>query len=193
MRTENVSVKNAEKNSLMSQEEFVTRVLNHYKTNDIIPGDPNEGRWQECHFPVPRSLGGTDTVLLLRDHHAVQGVLQSEEFETLCTHPSFTDCLVGTPYESLHRKWLGQYSRHAAAVAASAPPEERRRRALPGVRVMTERKKKRCRFTNLLTGETFDFDSFKEGCERFDLQRSLICAVAKGLRPHHKNFTATHI
>ena len=64
--------------------DYVSSVLFYYAENDIRPGDPNEGIWDDAHYPVPKCLGGTETIWLLREHHAVQGVLQSEEYRTPC-------------------------------------------------------------------------------------------------------------
>ena len=67
----------------MNQHEYVAGVLQYYRENDIIPGDPNEGRWEEAHYPLPRSMG--DEVILLKpEHHFVQGLLQSEEVGRCC-------------------------------------------------------------------------------------------------------------
>jgi len=69
---------------VQTQQEWVEGCLNFYKENDLQQGNPEDGVWQECHFPVPKCLGGTEVVFLLEEHHAVQGVLQSEEFQHPC-------------------------------------------------------------------------------------------------------------
>lgn len=68
----------------LSQHTYVEKVLKYYKDNDIQPGDPNEGSWHRAHYPGPKCLGYSQEILLLEEHHAVQGVLQSEEYGVCC-------------------------------------------------------------------------------------------------------------
>ena len=68
---------------MMNQHQWVEGCLNYYKQHDIQIGDPNEGRWEDAHYPLPRSMGDS-TVKLLHDHHQIQGVLQSEEVGRCC-------------------------------------------------------------------------------------------------------------
>lgn len=42
------------------------------------------GDWHKAHYPLPQCLGGTDWVWLLVADHAIQGVLQSLEFNKRC-------------------------------------------------------------------------------------------------------------
>ena len=69
---------------MITQREYVEGCLQWYREADLQPGNPQDGKWQECHYPAPKCLGGTEVILLLKEHHAVQGVLQSEEFEHPC-------------------------------------------------------------------------------------------------------------
>ena len=50
---------------------------------DIIPGDPNEGLWQDAHYPAPDPEGDT-TIPMLFDDHQQQGLYQSEEYGRCC-------------------------------------------------------------------------------------------------------------
>lgn len=68
----------------MNQHDYIQGCLAYYKANDIQVGDPHEGDWEEAHYPTPKWAGGTETVLLLHDHHQIQGVLQSVEFSRPC-------------------------------------------------------------------------------------------------------------
>lgn len=68
----------------LSHRNYVEGVLNYYREMDIQQGDPNEGTWHLAHYPLPKRLGGQQTVELLAEHHAVQGVLQSEEYGCMC-------------------------------------------------------------------------------------------------------------
>ena len=67
-----------------SHRTYVENLLKYYRENDIRPGDPNEGIWHLAHYPCPKRLGGTQVIHLLREHHAAQGVLQSEEYGVTC-------------------------------------------------------------------------------------------------------------
>ena len=68
----------------MDQHEWVLGCQRYYAENYYEPGNPEDGEWHDCHYPVPDCLGGTETVKLLEQHHAVQGVLQSEEYQHPC-------------------------------------------------------------------------------------------------------------
>jgi hypothetical protein len=70
--------------TLPTQREYVAGCLAWYLEVDLQQGNPEDGDWHDCHYPVPKSLGGTTTVKLLKQHHAVQGVLQSEEYQHPC-------------------------------------------------------------------------------------------------------------
>lgn len=88
--------------------DYVSGVLFYYQQNDIQPGDPNEGIWEEAHYPEPKRLGGTETVWLLKQHHAVQGVLQSEEYQCCCVSGDYMKYVRGTEYEKRMSWWLGE-------------------------------------------------------------------------------------
>jgi hypothetical protein len=63
---------------------FVQGCLLWYKEADLEPGNPEDGVWEDCHYPEPKCLGGKKTVKLLKEHHAVQGVLQSMVYDYPC-------------------------------------------------------------------------------------------------------------
>ena len=88
----------------MDQHTFVRECYNYYAKNYYEPGNPEDGEWQDCHYPVPKCLGGTTTILLLKHHHAIHGILQSEEYEYPCIFNWEIDYL---PDEYLHlfNKW----------------------------------------------------------------------------------------
>ena len=69
---------------MITQQELVGGCLRYYSENWYERGNPEDGKWEMAHFPVPKCKGGTETILLLREHHAVQGLLQSEEFNHPC-------------------------------------------------------------------------------------------------------------
>lgn len=103
----------------MNQHEYVTNVYAYYAENYYEPGNPEDGEWEECHYPVPACKGGTLKILLLKQHHAVQGILQSEEYD----HP----CIFGwerkylpKEYLPLFRKWKAKLASHANASQSSS-------------------------------------------------------------------------
>ena len=109
----------------MNQHEWVRGCLSYYEENGLVPGNPDDGVWHKAHYPAPRCLGGVKEVLLLEEHHAVQGVLQSEEYGVGCVHGWEKKHLKGELLE-LYGKW-----RSIASVRSSTlrwertTPEER--------------------------------------------------------------------
>ena len=95
---------------MLTQREFVEGCLNYYREADLQPGNPEDGNWDEAHYPVPKCKGGTETVLLLKEHHAVQGVLQSEEFQWRCFFDWEKNYLSGEYLELFH-KWRSEGQR----------------------------------------------------------------------------------
>ena len=85
----------------MSQHDYVEACNEWYDYEGIIPGDERVGVWEEAHYPLPQSQGN-ETVLLLRHHHAVQGVLQSEEVGYPCIFNWEKKYLDGWLLERLH-------------------------------------------------------------------------------------------
>ncbi|MDC0303022.1 hypothetical protein OAL13_00195 [bacterium] len=69
---------------MQSTQQFIDGVLAYYQEADIQLGDLGEGLVDRAHHPQPRHLGGTETVRLLRQHHAIHNVLQSVETGTCC-------------------------------------------------------------------------------------------------------------
>ena len=95
---------------MLSQKEFVEGCYNWYREADLQPGNPEDGQWDEAHYPVPKCKGGTETILLLREHHAVQGVIQSEELQWRCIFNWERKYLSGE-YLELFNKWLSEGSK----------------------------------------------------------------------------------
>jgi hypothetical protein len=88
----------------MNQHDFVKECQKWYLDADLQPGNPEDGEWHECHYPAPKCLGGTETVLLLKEHHAIQGVLQSEEYDHPCVYGWEKEYCTGA-YAPLYKKW----------------------------------------------------------------------------------------
>jgi hypothetical protein len=69
---------------IWNQQEFVENCIAYYNEADLTPGNPEDGVWHKAHFPDPQCLGGTKWIWLLKEHHAIQGVLQSLEYKHCC-------------------------------------------------------------------------------------------------------------
>jgi len=120
----------------MNQHDFVAGCFQWYLEADLQPGNPEDGEWHKCHYPVPRRLGGDKIILLLKEHHAVQGVLQSEEYQKCCVHGWEKKLLTGHLLD-LYLKWRSEGSREVMLqYYTSMTEEEKTARALN----MNERK-----------------------------------------------------
>jgi hypothetical protein len=116
-----------------TQEQFVRWCEDYYFDNRLEPGNPCHGDWESCHYPVPKCLGGSNTVLLLKEHHAIQGVLQSEE----CNHPciwGWEKSYLEAEILSLWRKWMKVKAIPAIIRWKGLPREETREHKQAGGR-----------------------------------------------------------
>ena len=110
---------------MITQEEFVNGCYRYYAENYYEPGNPYDGTWEDCHYPEPKCLGGTTTVKLLKQHHAIQGVLQSEEYQHPCVW-SWEKAYLEGDMLALYYKWKKAAGRNASVVyMANTTPEER--------------------------------------------------------------------
>lgn len=89
----------------MDQHEYVLGCQRYYAENYYEPGNPEDGEWHDCHYPAPACLGGTTIIKLLKQHHAVQGVLQSEEYGRPCIY-GWEGKLLPDHYLDLFNKWM---------------------------------------------------------------------------------------
>lgn len=113
----------------MNQHTWVAGCQRYYAENWLEPGNPEDGEWHDCHYPEPQCLGGTETVKLLAEHHAVQGVLQSEEYQRPCVWGWEVKHLSGELLV-LGRKWLSVKARLGGAgwvarLEAMSPEEQK--------------------------------------------------------------------
>jgi hypothetical protein len=122
---------------MITQREYVEGCQQWYKEADLQPGNPEDGEWHECHYPVPKCLGGTETILLLKEHHAVQGVLQSEEYQHPCIWGWERKYCKGV-YGELYRKWKHN---HAKMCHATRDPEKAKYTAKSNLDKRTEEQK----------------------------------------------------
>ncbi len=113
----------------LCQHTFVKRCQENYREMGLEPGNPRDGEWQKAHYPLPRALGGTAMIELLVEHHAIQGVLQSEELGTDCIWGWEAKFLDGELL-ALHKKWMafkGAKVGHTNAGKPSASWETRKK------------------------------------------------------------------
>ena len=66
--------------------DFVSDCYFDYASQGLEPGSLLDGDWEKCHHPKPKCQGGEETVWLLKRHHAVHNVLQSEVFQMPCLY-----------------------------------------------------------------------------------------------------------
>jgi hypothetical protein len=94
----------------MNQHEWVAGCQSYYRENYLEPGNPEDGEWHDCHYPTPKCLGGTNTVKLLVQHHAVHGILQSEEYNYPCIY-TWESAYLPVEYLPLYDKWITEKHR----------------------------------------------------------------------------------
>ena len=73
----------SEYSSQMDQHTYVEKCQRFYFVNGLQPGNPDDGAWEDAHYPLPQPEG-TETRPLLHSHHLVQGIWQSEEVGRRC-------------------------------------------------------------------------------------------------------------
>lgn len=117
---------NALSKEALSHRTYVEGVMRYYRDNDIQIGDPNEGTWNLAHYPCPKRLGGTRVIHLLEEHHAVQGVLQSEEFGKPCVYGWERKYLSGE-IRDLLEKWMSVQRSEAVTNGWKNADEQRRK------------------------------------------------------------------
>jgi hypothetical protein len=102
----------------MDQHEFVAKCYARYAELGLEPGNPDDGVWQDAHYPAPKGEGDSTIPLLFNDHQ-IQGLFQSEEYGRCCFFPGhvrkfLTDgSFVLNWFElwDLYYKWSGDKSR----------------------------------------------------------------------------------
>jgi hypothetical protein len=118
---------------MLTQKQFIRGCYDFYREADLQPGNPEDGDWQKAHYPKPKSSGSTRWVWLLKEHHAIQSVLQSEE----CDYPAVWSWerkyFVGewAYLLPLYEKWMSVKGKIASKAAYDKlTPEEIRQRAI---------------------------------------------------------------
>jgi hypothetical protein len=63
----------------MNQHDYVKECLEFYEEGGWSP----EKGWEQAHYPAPENKGDA-TIWMLHDHHQVQGLWQSKEYDQCC-------------------------------------------------------------------------------------------------------------
>lgn len=100
---------------IVDQHEFVAKCYADYAELGLEPGNPDDGEWQDAHYPKPNPEGDK-TILLLYSDHQQQGLYQSEESGRICFFPGdVKKFLIHGPFVSnwfelwdLYDKWVGE-------------------------------------------------------------------------------------
>lgn len=98
------------KTAIEKLEDFVFECQMRYSEQGII-GDSSY-LWEAAHHPKPKCLGGTETKDLLKEDHAIHGVLQSEVYQHPCIWGWEVDYLDGELLQ-LFKKWQSEKGRRA--------------------------------------------------------------------------------
>ncbi len=206
--------------ALEELENFVFECQMQYSEREII--DDPSFEWNICHHPAPRCLGGEETVLLLGEHHAIHGILQSEVYEHPCIYGWERRHLTDPKHVELFDKWMSEKSRvagrigaleankiiHAekndkgqsvnavkAGIAAAAEKNEQGQsvNALKRGESTAKKTRKPVLLTELNTGKTSAYPSVNEASRQLKLHDGHLSEVLNGIRKTHKGFTAQFI
>lgn len=89
---------------MITQQHFVDVCHRLYQRKKVELGNPIYGEWHKAHHPIPANKGGTEWVWLLKHHHAIHGVIQSEEVGSCCVFGWELEFLPHF-YRKYHDKW----------------------------------------------------------------------------------------
>jgi hypothetical protein len=112
-----------------TQQEFVDGCYTYYAENYIEPGNPEDGVWEDAHHPVPECKDGKVTIPLLKQHHAIHNVIQSEEIQYPCIWGWEADYLEGEML-ALCKKWHTEKSKIANQIRMETTTPEQRSEAI---------------------------------------------------------------
>jgi hypothetical protein len=188
---------------MITQHEFVAECLRYYAENYYEPGNPEDGKWDIAHYPTPKCKGGTETILLLREHHAIQGLLQSEEFNHPCIG-FWEQAYLPDDYLPLLEKWRtvmrvlrveGQWG--------NTTKEERREKCKKSQEAMCKARRKRIEI--VINNSRYEYESIAAASADLGVPAQTISHRLKypngkgeGKRRHHfkkarNNFTARYL
>jgi hypothetical protein len=102
--------------------QFLRQTLERYKRDGIEPYDPDYV-WEDAHTPTPQSLGGIETVPLIREDHYVHDLYQAEDYQKYTFFGSFVKkwlygdgflCENWFELTGICKKWMEANSRNNA-------------------------------------------------------------------------------
>lgn len=175
---------------MITQQQFVEGCLQHYAENWYEQGNPEDGKWEIAHYPVPKCKGGTETILLLREHHAIQGVLQSEEFQHPCIG-YWEQKYLPVEYLPLLAKWRQELQKLCKQGQwGNTTKEYRREKCKLSQEAMAAARRKRIEV--IYNGERFEFDAIASASAALNIPpqtlSNRLChpeGMGKGLRKKH--------
>lgn len=108
------------------QHEWIEQCQIKYRYEPLPEGE----HWEDAHYPIPRSLGGTETVKLWSRDHAVHGPIQSENLNQVCLDGrrfKFDRALIEEHYPvylDLYDKWYKESKARAGRASCIKRNEE---------------------------------------------------------------------
>lgn len=188
---------------MITQHEFVAECLHYYAENYYEQGNPEDGQWDIAHYPTPKCKGGTETILLLRQHHAIQGLLQSEEFKHPCIGYWEQD-YIPNDYTPLLAKWRTELQRLCKQGQwGNTTKEERRAKCKSQQEAMCKARRKRIEI--VINNSRYEYESIAAASTELGIPAQTISqrlthpnGRGEGKRkPHFKtarnNFTARYL
>ncbi len=91
----------------MKTQTFIDNCYREYAEQGMDPGNPETGVWELAHHPLPKCKKGSETVWLLKEHHALHNLLQSEEYNHPCVY-GWEREYVSEEFTDLANKWISQ-------------------------------------------------------------------------------------
>jgi hypothetical protein len=157
---------------LPTQEEYVQACYAEYKELGLVPGDEHDGDWEDAHHPLPRKWGES-TVLLLKRHHAVHGILQSEETGYPCVFSWELDYLP-PEYLPLYYQWAAVKHRLSVESRVSKNEIAFERAPCPAYWADTNPSKPKPVIIHYRDGSTVYADSIKHASRLTNINQSTI-------------------
>jgi hypothetical protein len=158
--------------------------------------DPDE-TYEDAHFPVPQSQGGTETIKLHWYDHAIQGVFQSEEYGDKLFFPGHArKALYDTPgfcagwFEAceLYEKWVRMWKGMTHKIRSDTAKKTNAKRGPEHMRKMWEERKFPVTCTHMDTNEVLHFVSSQHAQKTLGLSPAGTSMAISGGRPHHKRW-----
>jgi hypothetical protein len=185
---------------MITQQEFVDCCYKFYGRKGLEPGNPLHGEWHKAHYPVPESLGGVEWIWLLKNHHAIQGVIQSEEFQTCCLF-YWEQQFLSRYYLSFFLKWKkiqkeevrGKLEEGWRKWFESEEGQQKRRSMGINAGEMAKRVNSKAIQISFDDGRQLTFASLTDASRELNIHNGRLSDYAKGRIKLQVNFTATFL